>query len=137
MIWTILIGTILVLSILGVFTYFNTDLIDDTSLDLIAGLGITFSSVIMAIFIAIIICSHVDVDYSIKQYEFEYESLVKRVECIDSEYEDVSRSDVLEDVYKWNKRVYSEKYWSNNPWTNWFYSKRFVDSLKYIELEDD
>ena len=43
---------------------------------------------------------------------------------------------VIQNVYKWNKEVYDAKYWADNPWTNWFWNQRVVDSLKYIDLED-
>lgn len=56
------------------------------------------------------------------------------VEYLSSNYEDVSKTTVIQKAYDWNKKVYNAQYWSNNIWTNWFWSKKYVDSLKYIEL---
>ena len=53
-----------------------------------------------------------------------------------SDYEDASKAAVIQRVYEWNKKVYNAKYWSSNPLTNWFWNKKYVDSLEYIELED-
>ena len=47
-----------------------------------------------------------------------------------------SKANVIQKVYEWNVEVYDEKYWGNNIWTNWFFNKKVVDSLEYINLED-
>ena len=75
-------------------------------------------------------------DKDIYEYSLKRESIVKQVECISSDYEDVSKATVIANVYDWNKEVYNAKYWASNPWTSWFWSQKFVDSLEYIELED-
>lgn len=90
--------------------------------------GIT--AVIMAL---IIFGEHIGVDAQIETNRIEYESLCERNEIVASEYEDVSKSDVIKDIAEWNKRVYSYKHWAYNPWTNWFYSKRVADQMKMIE----
>lgn len=38
------------------------------------------------------------------------------------------------DIIDFNNRLRSEKYWSSNPWTNWFYNDR-VAEIGYIEYE--
>lgn len=81
----------------------------------------------------VIIINHSGVPIQIEQNEIEYESLCKRMEIVDSEYEDVSKSDVIRDVAEWNKKVKSAQYWAYNPWTNWYYSKEVVNELKLIE----
>ena len=80
-----------------------------------------------------IIIAHVGVDATIEGNRIEYESLCQRYEIVTSEYEDVSKSDVIKDIAEWNKKVYSTKHWAYNPWTNWFYSKRVADELEMIE----
>ena len=80
-----------------------------------------------------IIIAHVGVDAQIEENRIEYEALCERQEIVESEYEDVSKSDVIKDIAEWNKKVYSTKHWANNPWTSWFYSKRVADELKMIE----
>ena len=103
---------------------------------IVYGIGLLFTACggILAFTMSIlIIISHVGVDATIEKNKIEYESLCERYEIVTSEYEDVSKSDVIKDIAEWNKKVYSEKYWAYNPWTNWFYSRRIVDDLKMIE----
>lgn len=100
------------------------------------GLLLTVCGGLIAFIMAIgIICAHVGVDAQIEENRIEYESLCERQEIINSEYEDVSKSDVIKDIAKWNKDVYSYKHWANNPWTSWFYSKRVADDMKMIERQ--
>ena len=138
MIWT-LIGFI-ILSI-GIFSaYINSqflsfDWIDDLTFG-VSVFGIIIGGLASIAFLITIISAHVNVDKKIHDADMQYKSLVKQVECIDSDYEDVSKASVIENVYEWNKDVYDAKYWSENKWTNWFYDKDYVDSLKYIEMEE-
>lgn len=100
------------------------------------GLGLLFTvgGGLIALIMAIcIICAHIGVDAQIEENRIEYEALCERQEIINSEYEDVSKSDVIKDIAEWNKKVYSQKHWACNPWTSWFYSKRVVDDMKMIE----
>ena len=98
------------------------------------GLLFTVGGGLIAFIMAIcIICAHVGVDAQIEENRIEYESLCQRYEIVTSEYEDVSKSDVIKDIAEWNKDVYSTKHWANNPWTSWFYSKRVADDMKMIE----
>lgn len=100
------------------------------------GLLLTVCGGLIAFSMALcILFAHVGVDAKIEKNRIEYESLCQRYEIVTSEYEDVSKSDVIKDIAEWNKNVYSEKHWANNPWTNWFYSKRVADELKMIEME--
>jgi hypothetical protein len=102
------------------------------------GLGLLFTvgGGLMAFIMAIcIICAHVGVDAVIEENRIEYESLCQRYEIVTSEYEDVSKSDVIKDIAEWNKNVYSEKHWAYNPWTSWFYSKRVANSVEMIETD--
>lgn len=98
------------------------------------GLLVTICGGLIAFIMAIfIICAHVGVDAVIEENRIEYESLCQRYEIVTSEYEDVSKSDVIKDIAEWNKKVYGYKHWAYNPWTNWFYSKRVADDMKMIE----
>lgn len=83
-----------------------------------------------------IIIGHAGVDVDIYKAHMQRESIIKQIECVNSEYEDITRSKVIEKAYDWNKNVYSAKYWGKNPFTNWFWSQEYVDSLEYIDLED-
>lgn len=64
-----------------------------------------------------------------------YDGLCKRLEVVQSDYEDVSKSQVIKDVTEWNMDVYNTKYWTENPWTNWFNPKDIADNMDYIPLE--
>ena len=100
------------------------------------GLGLLFTvtgGITAFIMVICIICAHIGVDAQIEKNRIEYESLCERNEIVVSEYEDVSKSDVIKDIAEWNKNVYSYKHWAYNPWTNWFYSKRVVDQMEMIE----
>ncbi len=96
---------------------------------ILSGLGI-FAS---AICLFAIIGSHISPDRKVEINRIKYESLLKRVEVVNSEYEDVSKSDVIKDVAEWNSDVFNQRYFSSNPWTNWFYSKEVVDNLECID----
>ena len=82
-----------------------------------------------------IICAHVGENKNIEMNNIEYESLCNRLEIINSDYEDMSKSDVIKDVSEWNKMVLDKKYWSKNPWTSWFFSQKVVNELKYIDYK--
>ena len=85
------------------------------------------------IMLCFIIMAHIGVDTQIEENRIEYEALCERRDVAISEYEDVSKSDVIKDIAEWNKMVYSSKYWAYNPWTSWFYSRKVVDELEMIE----
>lgn len=97
--------------------------------------GVLFAGGGFAAFIMMlaIIMAHVGVNATIVQNQIKYESLCERKEMISSEYEDVSKSDVIKDIAEWNKDVYSYQYWAHNPWTSWFYSRKIADSMEMIE----
>ena len=82
-----------------------------------------------------IICAHVGENKNIEMNNIAYESLCNRLEIVNSEYEDMSKSDVIKDVSEWNKMVLEKKYWSKNPWTSWFFSQKVVNELKYIDYK--
>ena len=69
----------------------------------------TFISMIGFIFligcIIGIICAHAVENKNIEMNNIEYESLCNRLEIVNSDYEDVSKSDVIKDVSEWNKMV--------------------------------
>ena len=93
----------------------------------IIGFGVTI------ICITWILLAHAGTTAEIEKNRIEYESLIARKELIHSEYEDISRSDVVKDIAEWNKKVTNAKYWGHNPWTNWFFDRDVVISLQFIE----
>lgn len=102
-------------------------------LDIVAFLNGMIGGFGLVICIILIIVGHSGVECHIERNQIAYESLCERLEIINSDYEDVSKSDVINDIAEWNKDVYSVKYWSKNPWTSWFYSQEEADALQFIE----
>lgn len=118
----------IVATVFGVILLCKSDRFEDLGVTLtISGCVITF------IMIMLILFEHIGVGVRIEEKRIEYEALCERYEITTSEYEDVSKSDVIKDVAEWNKEVYSYKHWAYNPWTSWFYSRRLADELKMIE----
>ena len=122
----------LAVAIVGALLFYHaiSDTMDAVGLLLFVGGGIIGFAML-----CIIIIAHVGVDAQIEENRIEYNALCQRYEIITSEYEDISKSDVIKDIAEWNKKVYSTKHWAYNPWTNWFYSKRVADDMKMIEME--
>lgn len=110
--------------------------INDDILAIGAIIGV-FSSICLIIALTFIIIAQATSNYTIQQNKIEYEGLCKRYEIAKSEYEDVSKSDVIGDITAWNMKVYSTKYWSENPLTNWFNPKKIADNLYYIPLDEE
>lgn len=96
----------------------------------VAGTFITF------ICLTSILGSHVNVDFNIYNAQLKRDTIIRQIECVDTEYEDTSKIEVINRVYEWNQKVYKQKYYSESPWTNWLFNKEYANSLEYIELED-
>lgn len=109
----------------------NTLLIVLSSTSLV--LGIVMGALIGLVFIA----NHTAVDNQIYEKQMEYESITRQLQIIDSEYEDVSKAEIIQKVYDWNTAVYLSKYLAYSPWTNWLCNKKYSDSLEYIEMEEE
>lgn len=135
-----LIGVFLVILGIVVCSIWDRVMIYNDTLDdcmgLIGMVSLALGLVISTISIILVIKCHIGVQYSIDQAKLRYDSLVKQVEIINSDYEDVSKTQVIQKVMEWNQDVYSTKYWSDNPMTSWFWSQEYADSLEYIELEE-
>lgn len=134
MIWTIIFVAALVVSVI------LHKIGDNSGIDwlCIVSFILGFLSVI-SIIVALynILMSHCAIDKTIAVNQMKHDSIVKEIEALEQDTnEKVSRVTVIKDVQEWNGAVYSQKYWSESPWTNWFYSKEVVDSLEYIEMEE-
>lgn len=134
---TLIAISLIIISIAGYLilnkTYFS-DIVDDI-VCFITALSGTLGSITILICLTVILCSHIDVDYDIHNAQLERDSIIKQLEYIDAEYENVSKVEIIQKIYEWNQKVYREKHGSENLWINWFYSKKYADSLEYIELE--
>ncbi len=123
---------IFVLSIMGFILSSKTYTGD---LEMVSIVLLTVFSTVFVIEICCIITPRVAVPLKIENINTTYNSLCARLEIINSDYEDVSKSTVIADIAEWNKRVISIKYYANNPWTNWFYCKEVVNNYKTIDYE--
>lgn len=104
-------------------------------LDILEYLTVTFGVVGLIVCIVIISTQHVCAGKIIYSYQIYHDGLCKRLEVVQSDYEDVSKSQVIKDISEWNMDVYNTKYWSESPWTNWFNPKDIADNMDYIPLE--
>ncbi len=85
---------------------------------------------------ALIIASHATTEINIAKAEIKYNALSAQVAVINSDYENVLyKTTVIKNVADWNMNVEKEKYWTYNPFTSWFYSPNYTESLKYIDLK--
>lgn len=108
------------------------------NLDFYLAISITLS--ILSIFSIILtgcvfLSEHVGTEREMQMRQIRYESLCKRLEVIKSDYEDVSKSEVIKDIAEWNQEVYDYKYWTDNIWTSWLFNKKIADSLEYIDYD--
>jgi len=125
----------IVMTLSGLIILMKSDHYEDTYVyGAIIGLS---GSICLIISLIIIIFAHTTANMEIQQNKIAYEGLCKRYEIIKSEYEDVSKSDVIADITAWNMEVYNTKYWSENLWTNWFNPKKIADNLYYIPLDTE
>ena len=134
MIITLIAISLIIIAIVGFLildkTYFS-DIVD-----VITALSGVFGFVAILVCLTFILGSHFDVDYDIHNAQLERDSIIKQLEYIDAEYENVSKVEIIQKVYEWNQSVYREKRGSENLWINWFYSKKYADSLEYIEFDN-
>ena len=138
MIITLIAISLIIIAIAG-FLILNKTYISDIVFDIVSLITIlseTFGGITILICLTCILCSHIDVDYDIHNAQLERDSIIKQLEYIDAEYENVSKVEIIQKVYEWNQKVYKEKHGSENLWINWFYSKKYADSLEYIEFDN-
>ena len=104
-------------------------------LDVLWILILTFGVIGLLVCIACISTQYACAGKIIYNNQIYHDGLCKRLEVVQSDYEDVSKSQVIKDVSEWNMEVYNTKYWSESPWTNWFNPKDIADNMDYIPLE--
>lgn len=121
---------LIVMIIIGIIA-FKVDFVNMSDFWIIS---VIINVIFLIICLMLIIGNYITATRSAEKNHIEYESLCKRLEIINSEYEDVSKSDVIKDIAEWNKNVYEYHYWTENSFTNWFHNKKVADSYKYIEI---
>lgn len=105
-------------------------------IELLGGLLIILGTVASIMCIGIILLKGIGEDRIIERNRMKYESIQRRIEVVNSEYEDASRSDLIKDINEWNEKVYDKKYWAKSSWTNWFFNQKIIDELEYIDFEE-
>lgn len=108
---------------------------DDFS-GIIAACGLFLGILAIIICVGMIIINHYNINRQIMLSNMERDKILHKIECIDSDYEDISKTDIIEEIYTWNKKCESYKHYSYSPWTNLLFSRKVADSLDYIEIED-
>lgn len=103
--------------------------------DVLGILITTFGVIGLLVCVVIISTQHACAGKIIYSNQIYHDGLCKRLEVVQSDYEDVSKSQVIKDVSEWNMDVYNTKYWSESLWTNWFNPKDIADNMDYILLE--
>lgn len=91
-------------------------------------------TIILILCVIIIISTHIETEVQIQNNKITYQSILDRANCIDTEYEDVSKSEIIKEIAEWNKEVNELKYLSNNLWFNWLFNKKVADNLEYIDI---
>ena len=136
MIITLIAISLIIIAIAGylISNKMNFSYIIDEIVCSIVALSGVFGGITICVCLILILGSHFDVDYDIHNAQLERDSIIKQLEYIDAEYENVSKVEIIQKIYEWNQKVYREKRGSENLWINWFYSKKYADSLEYIEL---
>ena len=105
------------------------------NMDFLSILGVSIGSIGLLICLIMIMAAHIYTPKTIQTNKLQYDGLCKRLEVVQSNYEDVSKSQVIADITAWNTEVYDTKYWTESPWTNWFNPREIADNLDYIPLE--
>ena len=136
MLITLIFLGILILGIIADILYFKVDLWEEEWLNVIGFFGKLIGGAGLFFALLIIFFAHTNINYQIEQERIEYEGLCKKIEAIQSDYEDVSKIDVIEEATDQNKYVEKCRYYNNNIWTSWFYSDKYVNSLKTIDMSN-
>lgn len=135
MIITIIAIAILIIGI-GAYYLYNYTHCDTDCFEVLGFVGPFMGGIGTFVCVLIIIIANLCADSEIADAKIEYESLCRRRDIIQSEYEDVSKTEVIKDIAEWNVEVQNAKRWGKHPLTNWFYSQKYVDSLEYIDISE-
>lgn len=130
---------LLIIIIIGINIFLSKIFLNSRRWDWVAAFPLVFTFIC---FILLLLClieclsENTFVDKHIQKKQIEYEYLIKQIEEVDNNNEDVSSLEAIQKVSEWNQDVFAYKYGQKNLWTNIFYNKRYADSLKYIDLDD-
>lgn len=83
-----------------------------------------------------LLASRVGIDQKIYEAKLKRESIVEEIEALGRQENSPMTATVIQDVRDWNIEVSNVRYWAENPWTNIFWSTRYVDAMEYIDMDD-
>ena len=92
------------------------------------------SAVIFAVVMAAFLFSRIGVDVHAQNTRLRHDALVYEYEMLNSDCEDISKIEVINNITDWNRSVTWERHWAESPWTNWFQPKKVTEAYEYIEL---
>lgn len=138
MIWTFIVIFLVLLSIgMIIAENLNTEIYYADWYDYLMITVIVITTFAVIIWSILMIVSHSGTEKQIIANDMKYESLMYSKSLIDSDYEDLSKTTLIKDITDWNSAVISDRYWSENIWTNWFYNKEVVSKKKLIILMEE
>lgn len=100
--------------------------------------SINVSATSVIIFVAVMaafLFSRIGVDAHAQNTRLRHDTLIREYEILNSDCEDISKIEVMNDITDWNRSVTWERYWADNIWTNWFHPKEVTEAYEYIELK--
>lgn len=127
------IGLLLIFAVVYWLERYTKYYVYDGAVGCLATLSAIIGLIITLISVTLILCANINVDENIYTRQMEREKIIKQIEVVNSDYEDVSKTQVIESVYQWNEHVYIIKHNNENPWINWFFNDRYANSLEYID----
>lgn len=106
--------------------------------EVVSTITIILGILYIAFLISTVIIISMKPTYYIKMEEYKYSLEAKLDTYLESDkdidFKDISWQELYEDIKDYNSMVKKHKYWSNNIFLNWFYSKR-VGALDLIEYK--
>lgn len=82
----------------------------DSGIKILSGFALGIGIIWLMVCIMFIIITHCTIRNNISNDQYEREAIEKQVEYLSSNYEDVSKTTVIQKAYDWNKKVYNAQY---------------------------
>lgn len=98
--------------------------------------SLSFGIVLLLCSLICLLGSRVGINQKIYEAKLKRESIVEEIEALGRQENSPMTATVIQDVRDWNIEVSNVRYWAENPWTNIFWSTRYVDAMEYIDMDD-
>ena len=96
---------------------------------------ISLGALLLSICFLVLIACRAGSTVTAQKVKMERESILKRIDKIDNNYESESTSQVIKDASEFNQDCAEWHYWKDNLWTNWFFSQKVVDEYQPIDID--